>query len=312
MRTLRVVRTVLVTGASTGIGEACAQRLVADGWTVFAGVRKVEDGERLREAHPGDLRPLILDVTQADHVGRVLDEITTAADGRGLQGLVNNAGVGVGGPFEFLRDEDWRFVFDVNFFGVIALTRAALPLLTAGSGRVVTIGSIGGRIGSPGLGPYSASKHALEAVAESTRLEFTRAGSPVRMILVEPGAIATPIWDKADASVEALERLLDAAEGPLAADGERYRWLIDQSRGFVEEGRTKGIAPSHVADAVEHALTASRPKARYLVGTDAKIAGHVIARLPDRVRESLLVLRSKQQEALGATLRAAMQRASLG
>ena len=292
--------TALITGASTGIGEACAQHLATLGWTVFAGVRRAEDGERLTREHSGDIRPVILDVTQRDHIGRVIDEIKMAVGDEGLQGLVNNAGVGVGGPFEFLSDDDWRYVFEVNFFGVVAMSRVAMPLLETGRGRIVQIGSIGGRIASPGLGPYSASKHALEALAESTRIELLRAGSPVRMLLVEPGEIRTPIWDKADASVDAFERAMNSFPEAVQA---RYGWLVNQSRGFVHQGREKGIPPGRVADAVEHALTAPRPKARYLVGPDAKIAGHVISRLPDRVREALIVMNSKQQEKLGETLR---------
>lgn len=296
--------TALITGASTGIGEACAQWLAARGWTVFAGVRRVEDGERLTAEHRGDLRPIILDVTDRDHIRRAVEEITMAVGDRGLQGLVNNAGVGVGGPFEFLREDDWRYVFDVNFFGVVAMSRAALPVLETGRGRVVQIGSIGGRIASPGLGPYSASKHALEALAESTRIELLRAGSPVRMVLIEPGEIRTPIWDKADASVEEFDRALSTFSDAVRA---RYGWLVNQSRGFVHQGRERGIAPSRVADAVERALTAPRPKARYLVGPDAKFAGHVISRLPDRLREALIVMNSKQQEKLGASLRRVTQ-----
>ena len=148
---------------------------------------------------------------------------------------MNNAGVGVGGPFEYLDEADWRWVFDVNFFGIVALTKAALPLLETGRGRIVHIGSIGGRIASPGSVPYCASKHALEALAESQRVEFARSGSPIRVSLVEPGEVATAIWDKAEASVDDIERNLDA-EGKR-----RYQWLLDQSRGFVDEGRSKGV-----------------------------------------------------------------------
>jgi NAD(P)-dependent dehydrogenase (short-subunit alcohol dehydrogenase family) len=289
--------TVLITGTSTGIGEACVALLAARSWTVYAGVRREPDGERLTATHRGDIRPVILDVTNADHITRVVDELATALGDRGLEGLVNNAGVGVGGPVEYLPEDAWRFVFDANFFGIVALTRAALPLLRRGSGRVVHIGSIGGRIASPGVAPYSASKHALEALAEASRIEFALGGSPVRVALVEPGAVATPIWDKADDSVDALERLFDDA------DREEYGWMVDQARGFVDQGRRTGVPPSRVAEAVEHALTAPRPKLRYLVGPDAKIAGHVISRLPDRAREAMVMLQAKRWRRIGATMR---------
>jgi NAD(P)-dependent dehydrogenase (short-subunit alcohol dehydrogenase family) len=240
---------------------------------------------------------VILDVTNSDHIARVVDELATAVGAAGLQGLVNNAGVGVGGPVEILPEDAWRFVFDANFFGIVALTRAALPLLRTGRGRIVHIGSIGGRIASPGVAPYSASKHALEALAEASRIEFALGGSPVRVALVEPGAVVTPIWGKADDSVDALERVF--------SDDQRveYAWMVDQVRGFVDEGRRTGVPPSKVADAVVHALVAPRPKLRYLVGPDAKVAGHLIARLPDRVREALVMLQAKRWRAVGAALR---------
>jgi NAD(P)-dependent dehydrogenase (short-subunit alcohol dehydrogenase family) len=289
--------TALITGTSTGIGEACVALLATKGWTVYAGVRREPDGQRLVATHTGDIRPVTLDVTNRDHIEGVVDELAGTLGDGGLQGLVNNAGVGVGGPVEILPEDAWRFVFDANFFGIVALTRAALPLLRRGRGRVVHIGSIGGRIASPGVAPYSASKHALEALAEASRIEFALGGSPVRVALVEPGAVVTPIWDKADDSVDALERLFD--------DDERaeYGWMVDQARGFVDEGRRTGVPPSKVAEAVEHALTASRPKLRYLVGPDAKIAGHVIARLPDRARQALVMLQAKRWRDVGAALR---------
>ena len=171
----------LITGTSTGIGEACVARLAERGWTVFAGVRRADDGDRLKVQHTGDVRPVILDVSKRDDMQRVLEQVRNDVGDRGLQALVNNAGVGVGGPVEYLTDEDWRFVFDVNFFGVVALSHAAMPLLRSGHGRIVHIGSIGGRISSPGLAPYSASKHALEALAEAQRHEFARSGASIRV-----------------------------------------------------------------------------------------------------------------------------------
>jgi NAD(P)-dependent dehydrogenase (short-subunit alcohol dehydrogenase family) len=289
--------TALITGTSTGIGEASVVSLAAKGWTVYAGVRREGDGERLRASVSGDVRPVILDVTDDTHVMRVVEELTTAFGDAGLQGLVNNAGVGVGGPAEYLEQDAWRTVFEANFFGVIALTRAAMPLLKRGRGRVVHIGSIGGRLATPGLAPYAASKHALEALAEASRLEFALAGSPVRVSLIEPGAVATAIWDKGDASVDELEARFERGEAS------EYEWLLDEARGFVAEGRRSGIPPSKVADAVAHALTAPRPKPRYLVGKDAKLAGHVIARLPDRAREALLLLESRRLQRIGAAFR---------
>src|SRR4051794_26861677 len=167
--------TALITGTSTGIGEACVALLAAKGWTVYAGVRRDADGERIAATHTGDIRPVMLDVTNAAQVARVVDELAAKVGDTGLQGLVNNAGVGVGGPTEYLDLDAWRTVFEANFFGVVTLTRAAMPLLKRGRGRVVHIGSIGGRVATPGLAPYAASKHALEALAEASRLELSLA-----------------------------------------------------------------------------------------------------------------------------------------
>jgi NAD(P)-dependent dehydrogenase (short-subunit alcohol dehydrogenase family) len=288
--------TALVTGTSTGIGEACAARLAERGWTVYAGVRRTEDGDRLVARHTGDLRPVILDVMVRDQMRRVIDDIASAVGSTGLQGLVNNAGVGVGGPVEYLTEDDWRYVFDVNFFAVIALTQLAIPLLRTGRGRVVNIGSMGGRLSAPGLAPYSASKHALEAVCESMRHEFSRSGTPIRISLVEPGAVRTAIWDKADTTADQVEHSL-GAEGR-----QRYQWLVDDARGFIAEGRERGVPPDAVAEVVHQALTTPRPKARYLVGPDAKVGGHVIARAPDRLRDALVDLNSRRSERIGRDL----------
>jgi NAD(P)-dependent dehydrogenase (short-subunit alcohol dehydrogenase family) len=289
--------TALITGTSTGIGAACVARLTAVGWTVYAGVRRTEDGDRLRRTYGEHVIPVPLEVTDPDAVRRVLDGIRADVGPRGLQGLVNNAGIGIGGPVEYVTDADWRTVFDVNLFAVIHLTREAMPLLRAGRGRVVHIGSIAGRIAAPGMGPYSASKHALEAVAESMRHELALARDPVKVALVEPGEIRTAIWDKAEHQVDAIEAGLDA-EGRR-----RYGYLVDLGHGFAADGRANGGDPSTVADAVAHALTASRPKARYLVGSDATLAGHVVSRLPDRVRGPLVELRARGMVRAGKKLR---------
>ena len=287
----------LVTGTSTGIGEACARRLAERGWTVFAGVRSDADADRVKNQIPGDIRPVLLDVTNRPQMHDVITSITADVGADGLQALVNNAGVGSGGPFEYNSEDDWRWVFDANLFGVVALTLAAIPILRIGSGRIVHVGSISGRFASPGLGPYSASKHALEALAETQRHEFARSGTPIRVSLIEPGEVKTAIWAKGEDTLAQTERALDD-EGRR-----RYAWLLDLTRGFLDEGQHRGVAPSKVADAIEHALTASRPKARYLVGPNAKLAGHLVTRLPDRTRDALARFAGKRLERRGAKLR---------
>jgi NAD(P)-dependent dehydrogenase (short-subunit alcohol dehydrogenase family) len=273
-------RSVLVTGASSGIGEACALRLARNGWRVFAGVRKAEDGERLRAAAGGP-EPVMLDVTDEHGVDAALDRVKEVTGG-GLHGVVNNAGVGYGGPVEYLSLDHWRQQFEVNVIGQLAVTRAALPLLrSVGPGaRIVFIGSIGGRVSSPMFGPYSASKFAIEAIAEALRNELHP--SQIKVSVVEPGAIRTEIWGKALNSADELEQQLP----PEAV--ERYLWAIDGTRKGFERSMKMGLPPDKVAEVVERALTVPRPRPRYLVGRDAKVMGTLVRFLPDGVRDALV------------------------
>ena len=191
-------KVVLITGTSTGIGEACVARQAAAGWRVYAGVRKPEDGERLVSSISGDVVPVIIDVTKREDIDRVLEQID--AEAGLLHGLVNNAGIAVGGPVETLTDEDWRWQFDVNFFSLVTLSRAALPLIDNGNGRFVHVGSIAGRLATEGLGPYAASKFAVQAFNWVLRAELAQ-NTKMSSSVVEPGEIKTAIWDKADESM---------------------------------------------------------------------------------------------------------------
>ncbi len=286
-------KTVLITGTSSGIGAACATRQARAGWRVYAGVRRAEDGERLVSSignHEGAVVPVTLDVTNREHIDKVLAQIETEAGS--LDGLVNNAGIGLGGPVELVSDEDWRRQFDVNFFSLVTLTREAMPLVDRAGGRFVHIGSIGGRVTAPGLGPYSASKHAIEALNWALRAELGR-NTGMTSSVIEPGEVKTLIWDKAEGEAELIERRIREA-----GREDRYRFIIDANVGFIEEGRSRGVDPDKVAAAVEHALTARRPKARYLVGPDAKAVG-LFSRLPDRVREGLLGMNVRRFERAG-------------
>jgi len=176
----------------------------------------------------------------------------------------------------------------------VSLTREAMPLMDDVGGRFVHIGSIAGRVSQPVMGPYAASKHAVEAFNWSLRGELAR--TSMNSSVVEPGEIKTAIWDKAGGAVDE-----SAAKIEAAGRRDRYGFLVQRQRAFNVEGKEKGIDPDRVAKAVEHALTASRPKARYLVGPDAKTIG-LLARLPDRVLESLLGLNGKRLERAGRKL----------
>src|SRR3954454_20018187 len=195
---------VLITGASTGIGEATAQRLAKGGFRVFAGVRKAEDGERLRDAGVTVVHPL--DVTSEDDVAAAVVRVEQELAGDPLRGIVNNAGIGIGGPLEGLELDDFRRTLEVNTTGQLAVTKAFLPLLRKSKGRIVNMSSIVGRVAQPFAGPYIASKFALEAVTDVLRIELLEWN--IDVIAIEPGTIATPIWEKSSEEAEkVLERL---------------------------------------------------------------------------------------------------------
>ena len=302
----------LITGASTGIGRATALRLAASGWTVLAGVRDAAAGERLAEeagAGPatagqgpavgsmsgprgaGGVRPLILDVTDAEQIARAADRVREAADRvrevagemeqpshAGLDALVNNAGINVGGPLELIPMAELRRQLEVNVLGQIAVTQVLLPALRVARGRIVLVSSIGGRVAIPFTAPYAASKHAIEAIGDALRVELR--SSHVQVALVEPGSVATPIWDKSRAEAQRLS----VPPGLQAQYGD-----VPAAMGKVmEDTARRGIAPEQVAQTIERALTVRRMKARYLVGRDAK--GMLLARrlLPDRVFDSVI------------------------
>jgi NAD(P)-dependent dehydrogenase (short-subunit alcohol dehydrogenase family) len=265
-----VTRSVLVTGASSGIGLASAVRLAQAGWHVFGGVRTETDAAALRER---GIEPVELDVTDSAQVASAAANV-----GPELHGLVDNAGIAIAAPLELVPLDELRHQLEVNVIGQIAVLQALLPALRNVRGRVVLMGSIGGRSALPFLGPYAASKHALEAIADSLRIELRPLG--VAVSIVEPGSIATPIWRKGANRAETLAEGFDperaAAYAPAVA---RFR--------EVALARGPGAEPEDVAKAVEHALTAPRPRARYLVGRDAHLRAW-IERLPTRLRDRVL------------------------
>jgi NAD(P)-dependent dehydrogenase (short-subunit alcohol dehydrogenase family) len=255
---------VLITGCSTGIGQACALELAERGWRVFAGVRRPEDGQRLCEQAGGVLQPVILDVTDGSAIRAVVEQLRAAVGEAGLNGLVNNAGIAVPGPLELLPTDEFRRQLEVNVLGTHAVTRALLPLLRPAAGRIVLIGSISGRVTPPHFGAYAASKHALEAIADALRMELRPWNMPVS--IVEPDNVDTPIWNKFESSVLELTKQADADTGRLY---EQQMQRIRQSAHRL--GRT-GMPTRHVVAAVRHALSARRPKARYPVGLRTRLA----------------------------------------
>ncbi len=271
---------VFITGASTGIGEATALHLDGLGHRVFAGVRNDADAARLVTRASKHLFPVRCDVTDLDQIAAARKVVGDEVGEAGLQGLINNAGVAVGGPLEHLPLEQWRWQFDVNVFGQIAVTQAFLDLVRQGRGRVSFTGSIGGRNANPMLGPYAASKHAIEAISQSLRGELEPWG--IHVSVVEPGAIKTPIWDKGRNTADMLAEQL----GPEAAA--QYAEGIDFVLKGIEFQDKHAAPPQKVAEAFEHALFSRRPRTQYLVGIDAKVLGTLNRLLPQSVLDRVV------------------------
>jgi NAD(P)-dependent dehydrogenase (short-subunit alcohol dehydrogenase family) len=278
MDTTPGLRSVVITGASSGIGQACALRLHRSGFRVFAGVRTEANAQAISQQASERLHPLFLDVTIPESIAAAQRTVQEAVQSGTLHGLVNNAGIPLGGPLEFLALDDIRRQFEVNLFGAIAVTQAFLPLLRRSEGRIVNISSSGGLLALPFLGPYAASKFALEAISDSLRVELRP--WDISVSVVEPGAIATPIWEKGTSTArQALQ-----AMPPAALD------LYAPALSILQGIREHGLQPEEVAKRVEHALTAPRPRARYRVGWNATVFS-LIRHLPARLRDGLIAQR---------------------
>jgi NAD(P)-dependent dehydrogenase (short-subunit alcohol dehydrogenase family) len=287
---------VLVTGASTGIGRATVDTLVRQGALVWAGVRREEDAASLEDAHPGRVTALRFDITDEQAVASAAAQVRA---GGALHGLVNNAGVALPAPLEFMPLTEFRRQLEINLVGQLAVTQAVLPALRAaaeastqaardgipeGAGkppapRIVMIGSIGDRIAGPMIGAYHAAKFGLAGLTGSLRAELAPAG--IEVVLIEPGAIATPIWSRGGAAAEALLSKLPAEAM------QRYAPQARAARDQAARAARDGLPPSAVAEVIARALTTSRPRPRYLVGRDARIAA-ALTYLPDRLRERIL------------------------
>jgi len=276
---------VVVTGASTGIGRATALRLDGHGYRVFAGVRKEADARDLAQAGSDRLTPVTLDVTSPDEIFTVMEEVAEAVGDAGLAGIVNNAGVGGGGPIEFMPLEELRRTLEVNLIGQVAVTQAFIPLIRKGKGTIVFIASIGGRVASPFMSPYNTSKFAVEALGESLRHELTP--WDIDVAVVEPGSIDTDIWAKGN---EQLREQL----GEMPEDARRlYGKQITRFGEVINETASRGISPEKVAEVVHDAIASENPKHRYLVGMDAKIGARLKGTLPDRTFSKLAARQMK-------------------
>jgi NAD(P)-dependent dehydrogenase (short-subunit alcohol dehydrogenase family) len=270
----------VVTGASTGIGRATALDLAANGFEVFAGVRRKADGEALKEAAPENLTPLIIDVTKPATISRAKTAIARKAGSDGVSALVNNAGIAIAGPLEFLPLDDFRRQIEVNLTGHLAVTQALLPQLRKAQGRIVNITSIGGLISYPFNGPYHASKWGLEALSDSLRVELQPWG--IDVIAIEPGGVATEIWDRG------IDRANELRETMPRDAKKLYGPAMEAMLKLMGGTGDSGLHPDKAAKVIRKALTARRPKTRYLLGRDAKGAIRMKRLLNDRTWDRLV------------------------
>jgi NAD(P)-dependent dehydrogenase (short-subunit alcohol dehydrogenase family) len=249
---------IVVTGASTGMGAATAHELAARGFHVLAGVRRTADADAIREDR---VEPVILDVTEPEHIDALVQRVTTDPHGRALRAVVNNAGIAVNAPVETLPLEQWRRQFDVNLFGHIAVTQALLPFLHDSKGRVVNISSVGGKVAMATYGAYAGAKYALEAVSDALRREL--APHDVQVVVVEPGGVQTEMTG------HGIERAKAFVEEMSPTNRRRYGGLmqaiINQATGFTSRGVTSAAA----AVVIANATTTPKPRIRYTIGRDA-------------------------------------------
>lgn len=267
--------TVLVTGAARGIGRATVGRLAREGWDVVAGVRQEADGDRLVDELGERVQPIVLDITDAEHVSALQTQLPHSLDA-----VVNNAGVVVGGPVEALSLDELRHQLEVNVVGQVAVTQAVLPRLRRTRGRIVFVSSLSGRIVTPMTGAYNASKFAIEAIADALRMELWP--WQIGVSVVEPAQTDTDMWRKAD----------DQLEQTLASVGEEHRELyaqhIEGIRQSIPKSQRMAASPDGVADVILRALTDRRPRSRYIVGVMPRVQLAVASRMPTAVLDGAL------------------------
>lgn len=269
---MSTTKLAVVTGASSGIGLATARELAGRGYHVLAGVRSQSDADRL--AAEG-VEPVRVDITDDKQVAELAERIAGDPEKRPLGVLVNNAGVALNAPAETIPMAEWRRHFDVNLFGHVAVTQALLPALIAdGDARLVNVSSIGGRVAFPTYGAYAAAKFALEAYSDTLRREVSRRG--VWVIVIEPGTIATPMWDKGIATLDS------ASANMTPAEHARYDDLVAAMRKQAVGQAGRGVHPDQAARVIAGAVQARKPRTRYLVGRDAKVLAGVTGLLGDR------------------------------
>ena len=272
---------VLVTGAGRGIGKSIVEHLAARGWEVIAGVRNERDATAITALNPQRISSVILDVTDAGHIAALDDSLPERLDA-----VVNNAGVVVSGPMETVTPDDWRIQLEVNVIGQLAVTQAVLPRLRQSRGRVVFISSVNGQLSMPLIGAYSASKFALEAAADALRMELRP--WHIGVAIIEPAQTDTDMWRTADDMVEQTEAALTAEQRAL------YARHIAGFKKRIPVSRKLAVPTERVAAVVEEALTARKPRPRYVVGVGPKLQVALMTNLPTSMRDRVMRLVSGQ------------------
>lgn len=270
---------IFVTGASTGIGEACALGLDKRGYQVFAGVRDKEDGESLQQRASERFSYILVDVVNLEQIKEAAQTISQTLGDKPMAGLINNAGISVSGPLEFVPIEGLRRQLEVNVVSQVSVSQAFIPLLRKGKGRIINVGSISGIFAVPMLGPYCASKFAMEAISDVLRRELKQ--WDIKVILLEPGAIATKIWGKG--RNEAERAIKEAPKEML----QLYESFIDRALKLAVDSEKIAKPPEVVVNAVVHALESRRPKTRYIIGSRAW-PQKIITMLPDRIQDRII------------------------
>lgn len=282
--TLLSEKSAVVTGASSGIGRAIVNSLIGSGWHVFGSVRKEADAEDLVSACGESVTPLLFDVTSTDSIAEAARHVDEALEGRTLCGLVNNAGIAVGGPLIHIDPDEVRRQFEVNIMGPIQVTQAFAPLLGTDRnrrgkpGRIVNMSSVGGKIASPLLGPYAMSKHALEAFTRSLRRELLM--YRIDVVSVGPGAVKTPIWQKAQ-----------EIDPSIYKDTDYFSALSDMQAMF-KDANEKGLEPSAIGNLVTMILNADKPKPRYAILRDKLLFWTLPRLIPERMLDKIVVDRT--------------------
>ncbi len=282
---------IVVTGASTGLGASVARELARRGFHVLAGVRRDRDADAIRST---GVEPVMLDITEPEQVQALAARV--AGDPRALHALVNNAGIQVNAPVEALPMAQWRWVFEVNLFGHVAVTQALLPALLRGKGRVVNISSVGGRVAMPTYGAYAGAKFALEAVSDALRREVAPLG--VQVVVVQPGGIRTEMAARGIATAN------DLAAGMTPEQDGRYGGLVRANNALMASGTSSGLTADAAARVIAKAVTARRPRTRYTVGRDAALVTGLARVLPDRALDRVIAANLRRHHPKAGTRRA--------